>query len=83
MAPSKFLHDNVAVDKNLTDVDRVIASYLVVRDAFILTLIRVSEKISLGQLISQRSLGGDSRLLLTILFILNNFCRRVHRMCVL
>ena len=55
MAPSKLLDDDVTIDKGLANVHRMIAAYLVISDAFVLTLVAVSIKLTLAQLVSQGS----------------------------
>ena len=55
MAPSELLDDDVTIDKGLANVHRMIAAYLVISDAFVLTLVAVSIKLTLAQLISQGS----------------------------
>ena len=42
MSPSKFLNYHISVNHNLSNMNRMIATNLIIRDAFILTLIWIS-----------------------------------------
>ena len=44
VAPTELLHDDVAINEDFANVNRVIASNLVVSNTFIFTLVRISKE---------------------------------------
>ena len=54
VAPTELLNDDVAIEQDFSDVDRMVATYLIIRHALILARILVIEK-SVVNLLFQRS----------------------------
>ena len=53
MTPSQLLNDDVAIEKDLPDVHRMVTTYLVVRHSFVFTRILVIEELVIDFLLKR------------------------------